>query len=84
MPKQAHDVPGAPPALGPYSVATEANGFVFVSASMISWRVALTASQLMSRPDSVAVPPEKNFRSATCPRGVSIHFSDTARLTVAT
>ncbi len=31
MPKLIHDLPNAPAAVGPYSVATEANGFVFVS-----------------------------------------------------
>jgi 2-iminobutanoate/2-iminopropanoate deaminase len=31
MPKLIHDLPNAPPAVGPYSIATEANGFVFVS-----------------------------------------------------
>ena len=31
MPKQIHHSPSAPPAAGPYSVATEAAGLVFVS-----------------------------------------------------
>ncbi len=31
MPKQIHDIRGAPAPVGPYSVATEANGFVFLS-----------------------------------------------------
>ena len=31
MSKLIHDLPNAPAAVGPYSVATEANGFVFVS-----------------------------------------------------
>ncbi len=31
MPKLIHELPNAPAAVGPYSVATEANGFVFVS-----------------------------------------------------
>jgi 2-iminobutanoate/2-iminopropanoate deaminase len=31
MPKLIHSLPNAPAAVGPYSVATEANGFVFVS-----------------------------------------------------
>ncbi len=31
MPKQVHEIEGAVEPLGPYSVATEANGFVFVS-----------------------------------------------------
>ena len=31
MPKQILDVPSAPGAVGPYSIATEANGFVFFS-----------------------------------------------------
>ena len=31
MPKIIHDIPGAPAAVGPYAIATEANGFVFLS-----------------------------------------------------
>ena len=31
MPKQIHEVAGAPAPVGPYAVATEANGFVFLS-----------------------------------------------------
>ncbi len=31
MPKQIHEPASAPPAVGPYSVATEAGGFVFLS-----------------------------------------------------
>ena len=31
MPKTVHEVPSAPAPVGPYSVATEANGFVFMS-----------------------------------------------------
>ena len=31
MPKQIHEVPSVPRPIGPYSVATEANGFVFFS-----------------------------------------------------
>ena len=31
MPKSAPDIPSGPEPVGPYSIATEANGFVFVS-----------------------------------------------------
>lgn len=31
MPKTIHDTPNGPQPIGPYSIATEANGFVFVS-----------------------------------------------------
>ena len=31
MPKQTHQSPNGPAAMGPYSIATEANGFVFCS-----------------------------------------------------
>ena len=34
MPKKILDVPSAPAPVGPYSVATEANGFVFVSGQL--------------------------------------------------
>ncbi|NND02128.1 MAG: hypothetical protein HKN91_05025 [Acidimicrobiia bacterium] len=50
------DVPSAPPALGPYSAITEANGFVFISGQValdiatgdrISGDVATQAEQVM-------------------------------------
>ncbi len=31
MPKTMHDAPSGPTPLGPYSIVTEANGFVFIS-----------------------------------------------------
>ena len=31
MPKEIHEVPSVPRPIGPYSVATEANGFIFFS-----------------------------------------------------
>jgi 2-iminobutanoate/2-iminopropanoate deaminase len=31
MPKTIHDAPNGPPPIGPYSIVTEANGFVFLS-----------------------------------------------------
>lgn len=31
MPKKIHDTPSGPAAIGPYSIATEAHGFVFLS-----------------------------------------------------
>ena len=34
MPKKILDVPSAPAPVGPYSVATEANGFVFISGQL--------------------------------------------------
>ena len=34
MPKKILDVPSAPAPVGPYSVATEANGFVFLSGQL--------------------------------------------------
>lgn len=47
MPKQVISTPSAPSALGPYSPAVEANGFVFVSG-----QVAIIAAG--DRPESVA------------------------------
>ena len=41
-------------------------------------------AQLIDWPLSVSVPPAKNLRSGTKPRGVCIHLSETARLTVLT
>jgi 2-iminobutanoate/2-iminopropanoate deaminase len=57
MPKQIHDVASAPAPVGPYSVATEANGFVFVSGqvgidpatgSVVAGGAAAEARQIMS------------------------------------
>ena len=56
MPKSIPDVPSAPPALGPYSAITEANGFVFISGQValdiatgdrITGDVATQAEQIM-------------------------------------
>ncbi len=47
MPKQVISTPSAPSALGPYSPAVEANGFVFVSG-----QVAIVAAG--DRPESVS------------------------------
>ena len=54
------------------------------SPSTTSWTIALTAFHDISSPSAFSVPSEKNVRSATRPRGVCIHFSLTARETVAT
>jgi 2-iminobutanoate/2-iminopropanoate deaminase len=56
MPKQIHTLPSAPAPVGPYSVATEANGFVFVSGqvgidpavgSVVAGGVAAETRQIM-------------------------------------
>lgn len=56
MPKTIHELASAPKAVGPYSVATEANGFVFVSGqvgidpqtgSVVAGGVAAEARQVM-------------------------------------
>lgn len=49
MPKTVLDTPSAPPALGPYSVATEASGLVFFSG-----QVALVPETGNRAPDDVA------------------------------
>ena len=57
MPKQIHDVPSAPGAVGPYATATEANGFVFFSGQvgidpeqgkLVAGGVAAEARQIMA------------------------------------
>jgi 2-iminobutanoate/2-iminopropanoate deaminase len=57
MPKTIHQLPNAPVAVGPYSVATEANGFVFVSGQIgldpavgraVAGGVASEARQIMA------------------------------------
>lgn len=56
MPKLIYDIADAPAAVGPYSVATEANGFVFVSGqvgidpasgALVSGGVAAETRQIM-------------------------------------
>ena len=56
MPKEIHEAPSGPKPLGPYSVVTEANGFVFISGMVaidpasgesVSGGVAPQAEQVM-------------------------------------
>ena len=62
MPKQIHTLPSAPAPVGPYSVATEANGFVFVSGqvgidpavgSVVAGGVAAETRQIMENLGSI-------------------------------
>jgi len=62
MPKQIHNLPSAPAPVGPYSVATEANGFVFVSGqvgidpavgSVVAGGVAAETRQIMENLGSI-------------------------------
>ena len=62
MPKKILDAPSAPAPVGPYSVATEANGFVFVSGqvgidpaagSLVAGGVAAEAHQIMKNIGSI-------------------------------
>ena len=51
---------------------------------MISCSLSRTVSQATSSPSALVVPPTKNRLSGKMPRGVWIHLSSTARLTVVT
>jgi len=62
MPKQIHDIASAPAPVGPYAVATEANGFVFVSGqvgidpatgSMVDGGIGAQARQIMENVGSI-------------------------------
>jgi 2-iminobutanoate/2-iminopropanoate deaminase len=57
MPKHIHDLAAAPRPVGPYSIATEANGFVFISgqvgvdpatSSVVEGGVEAEAAQIVS------------------------------------
>ncbi len=73
-----------PWALSLSTISSSLSGFCPSSSSMIVLSFSFTASQLISSPAVLVVPPEKKRRSGNTPRGVWIHFSETARDTVAT
>lgn len=70
MPKSIPDVPSAPPALGPYSAVTEANGFVFLSGQValdiatgdrVEGDVATQADQIMRNISAMLADLELSF-----------------------
>lgn len=78
MPKTVPDTPSAPKPMGPYSVATEANGFIFVSG-----QVAIDAATGEREPDDVAAQTHrimKNLGSILGDLGLS--YSDIAKTNI--
>lgn len=78
MPKTVPDTPSAPKPMGPYSVAAEANGFVFISG-----QVGLDSSTGEREPDDVTAQTHrvmKNIGSILADLGLS--YSDIAKTTI--
>ncbi len=78
MPKTVPDLPSAPAAMGPYSVATEANGFVFISG-----QVAVDPISSERSPDDVEVQAEKVMSNIEAILGdLGLGLSDIAKTTI--
>lgn len=78
MPVTVPDTPSAPKPMGPYSVAAEANGFVFISG-----QVGIDGSTGEREPDDVAAQTHrvmKNIGSILADLGLS--YSDIAKTTI--
>lgn len=78
MPKTVPDTPSAPKPMGPYSVATEANGFVFISG-----QVGVDPSTGEREPDDVAAQAHrvmKNIGSILGDLGLS--YSDIVKTSI--
>ncbi len=78
MPVTVPDTPSAPKPMGPYSVAAEANGFVFISG-----QVGIDSSTGEREPDDVAAQTHrvmKNIGSILTDLGLS--YSDIAKTTI--
>jgi 2-iminobutanoate/2-iminopropanoate deaminase len=78
MPKRVLQTPSAPGALGPYSVAVEAGGFVFVSG-----QVAIDPARGERAPDDVAAQTKQimeNLRAILSDTGLSL--TDVAKTTI--
>lgn len=78
MPKTVHDVPSAPPALGPYSLATEAAGLVFLSG-----QVALDPDTGERSPDDVSVQAKRVMDNIGAMLGdVGLGYPDILKTTI--
>ena len=78
MPKQTHDVAGAVRPIGPYSIAAEANGFVFISG-----QVAIDPGANLPVPGDVTVQARRvmeNIRLIL--DGLSLGFEDVVKTTI--
>ncbi len=78
MPKTVPVLPSAPGAMGPYSVATEANGFVFISG-----QVAVDPLSGERSPDDVETQTDKVMSNITAILGdLGLGLSDIAKTTI--
>lgn len=78
MPKQIHDAPSGPRPLGPYSVVTEAHGFVFVSGM-----IAIDPATSTAVGGGVAPQAEQVMRNIGAVLGdVGLGYSDIVKTTI--
>lgn len=78
MPKKILDTPSAPPALGPYSVATEAGGLVFLSG-----QVALIPETGDRAPDDVVAQAHQVMKNiGALLNDVGLGYEDIVKTTV--
>jgi 2-iminobutanoate/2-iminopropanoate deaminase len=78
MPKRVLNTPSAPPALGPYSVAVEAGGLVFISG-----QVALDPATGDRAPDDVRVQTRQVMSNLEAILGdVGLGFDDVVKTTI--
>jgi 2-iminobutanoate/2-iminopropanoate deaminase len=78
VPKQIHDAPSGPKPLGPYSVVTEAHGFVFVSGM-----IAIDPATGSAVPGGVAPQAEQVMRNIGAVLGdVGLGYRDIVKTTI--
>ena len=78
MPKEIHEAPSGPKPLGPYSVVTEANGFVFISGM-----VAIDPASGESVSGGVAPQAEQVMRNIGAVLGdVGLSYDDIVKATI--
>lgn len=78
MPKSVPDTPSAPQPMAPYSVATEANGFVFISG-----QVAVDPMTGEREPDDVAAQTHRVMKNIGSILGdIGLSYSDIAKTTI--
>ena len=87
MPKTIHQLPNAPAAVGPYSVATEANGFVYVSGQVgidpkvgrvVPGGIAVEARQIMANIGGILADLDLSFDDVVKTTIFLVDFQDFA------
>jgi 2-iminobutanoate/2-iminopropanoate deaminase len=78
VPKSVPETPSAPQPLAPYSVATEANGFVFISG-----QVAIDPTTGEREPDDVAAQTHRVMKNVGSILGdLGLSYDDIAKTTI--